>query len=516
MSFDEIWFYWRILKKRLWLIALLTISTVGTIIFLQYGAEPVYRASLEFQITSPPPGDVTLYEGSRLRSAADDISSIREGFLNVLTSGTVIRQAIAELDLRGMRAQDVASNITSEEIPGSDLNQVKVSANDPQLAADLANGLVEKGLEYYGELRARGLTITREFIEKELAVLRQELQDAEEELITLKIEHRIGSLDQMIQQQQELLRNLRLNRDQALAKGLASEAQKYDELIIQREEELQDLVRQSATYNALEAEVQQKRDTYDFLLQKQAEAKLTENEALGVGFIQVLSPAQPPSRPVAPLKLQIVVLGGVVSLALGVVIALVWESITSQEPAAKAVQLNIIDPETGLYNKYFFMQRLGEEMARARRQHYPLSIALLDIENLEALQAAQSPKAREELLRKTAVQLKQYVREEDVIAHFDNSTFAILLPDMSEDAAKGTVSRLQTRLAWTPLELERSGVKVHLSSIAGVAIMDNNIARDQFIARASEALQRAGIDGYDRKYTVAENGHDADEQPLDE
>ena len=196
-----------------------------------------------------------------------------------------------------------------------------------------------------------------------------------------------------------------------------------------------------------------------------------------------------------------------------VVLVFIWEAAVSRERAVQAVQVNIIDPVTGIYNEDYFLRRLGEEMARARRQQYPLSVALLNIDNLRTLQAARSPEARDELLRKTAVFLRQYLREEDLIAYFEDGTFALMLPDMPAEVAEATTRRLQTRLAWTPIELGRSGTQVHLSSVAGVAPYDNGMARDQLMATAYQVLRRSGADGYSREFLAAEEPIRQTEQP---
>lgn len=328
MRLDEILIYLRVLRKRLWLIALLTITTVGTIVFLQHTADPVYKVSVNFQVTAPPQSEVTLFENYRAPQLSDEISFIRQDFLATLTSRTVARQVIKKLDLRDVSASDIVSNLRTEQIEGSDFTRVTVFADSPQRAADIANALLEAALPQYGQLRARPATISKQFITRELEAVQQEVQQAEETLITLKIENRIGSLDQMIEEQQLLLRSLRFNRDEAWATGSLDIAQNYDQIITQREAELQDLVRLSTQYNSLQSNVLQLRSTYDFLLQKRTEAKLTENEALAVGFIQVLGEASPSSRAVSPYDIRILALGGMVSLALGVVIAFVWESIT--------------------------------------------------------------------------------------------------------------------------------------------------------------------------------------------
>jgi len=49
----------------------------------------------------------------------------------------------------------------------------------------------------------------------------------------------------------------------------------------------------------------------------------------------------------------------------------------------KVRDLAVRDSLTGLYNRRYFNEKLDEEMNRARRTHYPLSLVHLDIDNLK-------------------------------------------------------------------------------------------------------------------------------------
>ncbi len=108
-----------------------------------------------------------------------------------------------------------------------------------------------------------------------------------------------------------------------------------------------------------------------------------------------------------------------------------------------------------------------------------------------------------------AVFLKQYLREEDVMARLHGTTFAFLLPDMTGEKAQAVMEELQTRIAWTPLEMERSGIKLNLSSVTGVAAYPyNGTGQDEFLAKASRALQQAEAAGYGKVCLLSENGED--------
>jgi diguanylate cyclase (GGDEF)-like protein len=208
-----------------------------------------------------------------------------------------------------------------------------------------------------------------------------------------------------------------------------------------------------------------------------------------------LDPATLPGSPIRPNKVLNIALGAVFGLALGLGLAILSEYL--QTPLEGAATLGIFDEESGAYNRRYFTQRLGEEMSRAKRNMYPLSLALMNVDQLDVVRTSIPPQARSEALHKVVAFVRQYLRQEDVVARLDETTFAVLLPDVPEEEAKATIEKLQTRMAWTPFEVEKTGVKLSLSGAAGVASYQfNGTEQGEFLKQASLALQQAEAAGY--------------------
>lgn len=218
-------------------------------------------------------------------------------------------------------------------------------------------------------------------------------------------------------------------------------------------------------------------------------------------------------KAVRPSKPMTIVLGAIFGLLLAAGIAFLADHLRT--PLETTFGVSVLDPETGVYSRDFFMQRLGVEMTRAKRQQYPLSLALINIDHLGMIRESRSAQAKNEILRKTAVFLKQSLRKEDLISYVGDATFALLLPDVGGDEANATVEILQTRLAWTPIELERSGLKVNLTTVAGVATLDHDaIDRDELIASADRAMHHAGSVHFDGGPPASEDPMTPYEQPA--
>lgn len=326
MNIQDIVAYWKILKRRWWLPTLLVIVTCSTIVVLSLLANPVYVATARFQVTAPPPGDINIFQAFGRSSLRDEIFYTRENFISVLSSLDVAWNVVDTLGLN-MNGRELKEMVTVEPVEGSDFTEISVSTDDPELSAKIANALMSEGMKKYGEIIGRGTTNGREFVNEQLSQIGLELNEAQQNLISFKIENRIGDLDSVISAQQTLIRSLNLARDEALANGNAQIAANYDKLISERTLELQDQVQLSTDYTALLSKVDQLSQTYNLLVEKQIESQLKEDAILNLGFIQPLGESRVPREPEAAIQLNILVLGAILALVLGVVIAFVWEYI---------------------------------------------------------------------------------------------------------------------------------------------------------------------------------------------
>jgi len=223
-------------------------------------------------------------------------------------------------------------------------------------------------------------------------------------------------------------------------------------------------------------------------------------------FILVpLDEATTPKSPTSPNKPLNLALAATLGLVLGGGLAFLSEYLQAPSRVAN-LSVNIIDEETGVYNREYFSRRLSEEMIRAKRNRYPLSLALMRIDNLVLLKGTDSTKVRAELLRQVAILAHQYLREEDIIAYLDHDVFALLLPDMSGQSAKALMEYLQTRIAWTSFDTATLGNKFSLKSIVGITAYNHNgTSRDQFLAQASRALELAEVEDDNKSFLLIDN-----------
>lgn len=216
------------------------------------------------------------------------------------------------------------------------------------------------------------------------------------------------------------------------------------------------------------------------------------DELYEIYIISPLDEAKLPLSPISPNKKRNIGLAAVLGLVLGTGIAFLVTYLES--PLEPIVNVNIIDAKTGAYTKEYFLQRLGEEIVRAKRNRYPLSIALVRIDNIGTLRGFNASRVRNEALRHIAVLTKQCLREGDLLAYTGENVFAVLLPDTPDRDARAIMEYLQTRIAWTPFQSETVDLKLNLNGIMGIAAYTHNgTGRDQLVDLAAQALEIAEL-----------------------
>jgi len=118
--------------------------------------------------------------------------------------------------------------------------------------------------------------------------------------------------------------------------------------------------------------------------------------------------------------------------------------ITEQkEIEEKLREISHRDGLTQLYNRTFF----EEELARTERgRNYPVTILMVDVDELKKTNDTLGHAEGDKLLLRTAEILNFVFRPEDIIARIGGDEFAIIIPGVDAGDAQTIVSRLRTRL----------------------------------------------------------------------
>lgn len=101
----------------------------------------------------------------------------------------------------------------------------------------------------------------------------------------------------------------------------------------------------------------------------------------------------------------------------------------------KLKTLSTTDELTGLHNRKYLLERMEQEISRARRYGTALSVLLFDLDFFKVVNDIYGYEWGDVLLRSIADKLKQLIRKEDIITRYGDEEFVVVLPNTSEDNA---------------------------------------------------------------------------------
>lgn len=94
------------------------------------------------------------------------------------------------------------------------------------------------------------------------------------------------------------------------------------------------------------------------------------------------------------------------------------------------------DSLTGLFNRRYLDETLEREVARAKREGYPLSLVMIDVDHFKRLNDTYGHQAGDEVLAALGKLLQDETRAEDVACRYGGEEFVVVLPRMTLDAAR--------------------------------------------------------------------------------
>lgn len=162
-------------------------------------------------------------------------------------------------------------------------------------------------------------------------------------------------------------------------------------------------------------------------------------------------------------------------------------------------QLATRDGLTGLANRRCFDDTLRAEWARALRQHQPLSLLMVDVDNFKAFNDTNGHLGGDECLKRIAGAVASEMRANDLVARYGGEEFAVILPNQSLKGAAIVAERIRARVEQLQVPHGRdAGKHVTVSIGAATAIGALDAEPSALVATADAALYRAKHMGRNR------------------
>lgn len=158
-------------------------------------------------------------------------------------------------------------------------------------------------------------------------------------------------------------------------------------------------------------------------------------------------------------------------------------------------ELAIRDSLTGVYVQKFFKDRLSDEVTRALRGDYSVSILLLDIDFFKAYNDKYGHAAGDVVLKKVAGILSQAVHDSgDIVARYGGEEFALILMNKDKEEAVSFAEGIRKRIEQQTFVLRRESTKMTVSIGVAACSLDAKICQD-LIKAADDALYKAKKSG---------------------
>ena len=177
-----------------------------------------------------------------------------------------------------------------------------------------------------------------------------------------------------------------------------------------------------------------------------------------------------------------------------------WVAIHRDITAQKRAETQITymarhDDLTSLANRAVLLEKMEEELARARRHGSKFTLFILDLDLFKTVNDTLGHPVGDELLKVVADRLLSCIGENDTVARLGGDEFAILatVDGDQRETAIATANKLLAAVA-APCELD--GHHLNIGTSIGIALApEHGTAVDQLVKNADLALYRAKTEG---------------------
>jgi diguanylate cyclase (GGDEF)-like protein len=155
------------------------------------------------------------------------------------------------------------------------------------------------------------------------------------------------------------------------------------------------------------------------------------------------------------------------------------------------------DALTGLPNRALILDRIGQLLARSRREGTQGAALYLDLDEFKNVNDTLGHEAGDRLLTAVAARLKTTLRDADTIGRMGGDEFVVLIDGGDLDAAPELVAERLLNVMHQPFTLEGAGMPLIVNTSIGIAVGDRTTA-GELLRDADVALYEAKAGGRNR------------------
>jgi len=151
---------------------------------------------------------------------------------------------------------------------------------------------------------------------------------------------------------------------------------------------------------------------------------------------------------------------------------------------------------TGVFNRRAVLERLGQEISRAKRVNGSLSVGMFDIDHFKNINDAHGHQAGDEALIAFTRRIQSGLREYDCVGRYGGEEFLVIAPGTIGKDDESLYERLRAKIA--EAEITTNAGAISLTVSVGVAPGTGLSSVDALLATADAALYQAKAGGRNR------------------
>src|SRR5690606_1667579 len=141
----------------------------------------------------------------------------------------------------------------------------------------------------------------------------------------------------------------------------------------------------------------------------------------------------------------------------------------------------LTDGLTGMQNRRYFDDALSEYLEEFRRIDKPIGLMILDLDHFKQINDTHGHDVGDSVLREVAGCLKDLTRYHDVVARLGGEEFAVVAPNMNQEALIKLAERIRKAVA--SLAVVTGNVRLKVTTSVGLAVWNGKESADDFYRR---------------------------------
>lgn len=319
--------YWRVIRKRRFLILFAFIAVVVFTAVYNNLQTPIYRATATVRIQVQATVISALTE--RFFGPTRDVLSAEE---KVITSGPIIMETAKRLKLIKENSSqqeidnvvgEIGGGLSTQKVPEAEIIQIMLESSDPKKAKEIVNTLAQVYIEENFKSENKEVRQTREFIEQQMLQVEKRLRNAEDRMRTFKEKEVVSGVAVALTSR---LADLQASLSTLLTKATEKhpDAIRLNQQIQEVQEKLKKLPSSELEYARLNRDVEIHEQLYKMLRSRFEESRITEGARIAKASI--VNPATEPKTPIRPNKRFALLVGSVIGVMTSLILAFLAES----------------------------------------------------------------------------------------------------------------------------------------------------------------------------------------------